>query len=94
MQSTIILNPAGPGDRTTPVNWPALHADLPLRGGKTGRYFGRCIITGKHRVGVLNRLGSPEKPSYDYWLLDDAGRCRCSPGPSDYDFAPSEQVPA
>lgn len=81
--------PAGPGDNTKPVEFPALHANVPLRNGEQGRYFGRCPITERHRVGLLSRQSSADRPIYDIWLLDDNGRNRCSPGPSDHDFLPA-----
>lgn len=81
--------PAGPGDNAQPVEFPALHGHVTLRGGKQGRYFGRCAITERHRMGVLSRVSTPDRPVYDIWLLDDAGRNRCSPGPSDYGLLPA-----
>lgn len=85
--------PAGPGDNTKAVEWPALHGHIALRGGEQGRYFGRCPITERHRVGVLSRISQPDKPVYDIWLLDDNGRNRCSPGPSERDYLPEQVRP-
>jgi hypothetical protein len=85
--------PAGPGDNTQPVTWPAEHAHITLRNGQQGRYFGRCAITGRHRVGILSeRHSTAERPIYDIWLLDDCGRNRCSPGPCERDFLPGAKV--
>lgn len=86
--------PAGPGDNTRPVTWPALHMHVTLRNGEQARYFGVCPVTKRHRLGTLARTNTPDKPVYYIWLLDDCGRCRCSPGPSDYDYLPAEQVSA
>lgn len=75
------------------INWTPL---VRLRGGKIGRYIGRCAVTGKHRVQTYATVrgeyiappdGDIGQYSYTTWLLSDEGRCRGDNADSPLDYA-------